>query len=228
MRHDHPKTWLSSESREPPCLWFMIPGMNRSADAADAFLMWVAVGAVCFFFEASIVRNVAGGQASQNHFLAVHRDGLIGIIQHRHTSGGEGGEISTVHHPLVVTEGEVGRGDGGAGAEEGENVGLRLKWRPIIFRPATIQHITCNADETWTAGAEGGKHGFWISIMQIGKKRQGRGAAWKFVGCFFRRGSPPMHPILPSAKVHSKFYRPGLVPAFFLSRWLRPPSFWPF
>ena len=48
MRHDHPKTWLSSESGKPPCLWFMIPGMNRAADAADTFLAWVAVGTAGF------------------------------------------------------------------------------------------------------------------------------------------------------------------------------------
>ena len=35
---------LTGESGKPPCLWFMIPGMNRAADAANALLAWITVG----------------------------------------------------------------------------------------------------------------------------------------------------------------------------------------
>ena len=102
---------LSGEAGEPLRLWLMIPGMNRSADAADAFLMWVAVGDVCFFFEAPIIRNVAGGKASQNYLLPIHRDGLPIIVEHFHAGCGDSREILLIHHPLMVAEGHEGRGD---------------------------------------------------------------------------------------------------------------------
>ena len=91
----------------------------------------------------------------------------------------------------MIAEGHEGRRDGSAGAEEGENVGLGSHRTRIILRPTPVQHITCNADDGGSVGAEGGKHGFWISIMQVTQQRQGRGAAWQLVGCLFRRGSPP-------------------------------------
>ena len=66
-------------------------------------------------------------------------------------------------------------------------------------------------------GVERCDHGRGIRIMQVTQQRQGRGAAWNVVECLFRRGSPPVHPILPSEKVHSKFYWPGSVPAIFFT-----------
>ena len=52
--------------------------------------------------------------------------------------------------------------------------------------------------------------------MQVTQQCQGDGAAWNVVGCLFRRESPPVHPILPSGKVHSKFST-GLRLRFFVS-----------
>ena len=123
---------------KPPCLRFMLPGVYRATDSAYAFLTWVTVGAARFGSESSIICNIAGGQTADDDFFPAEGDGSPLIIQHSATCGGEGGEISTVHHPLMIAEGEKGRGDGGAGAEEGENVGLGSHRTRIIFRPATV------------------------------------------------------------------------------------------
>lgn len=104
MREQDVIASLSGEAGEPLRLWLVIPGMNRSADAADAFLMWVAVGAAGFGTETSVVRNISTGQANQNHFLAVHSDGLPLIIQHSHASGRQEPEVLLIHHPLVIAE----------------------------------------------------------------------------------------------------------------------------
>ena len=171
MREQNVDARLSGEGGEPVCFRLVVRCCNRSSDAADTFLTWITLGAAGFGTEAPVIRNISTGQASDCYFLTIDVDGSPLVIQYNHTCGGECVEIGAVHHPLVITERHEGRGGGGAGAEKGENVGLRLKRRPIIFRPATIQHIACDADEIWATGTERGKHGFWISIMQIGKER---------------------------------------------------------
>lgn len=151
MREQNVDAWLSGEGGEPVCFRLVVRCCNRSSDAADTFLTWITLGAAGFGTEAPVIRNISTGQASDCYFLTIDVDGSPLIIQHNHACGRQESEVLRIRHPLMIAEGEVGRGGGGAGAEEGENVGLRLKRRPIIFRPATIQHITCNADETWTA-----------------------------------------------------------------------------
>ncbi len=207
MREQNVDARLSGEGGEPVCFRLVVRCCNRSSDAADTFLTWITLGAAGFGTEEPVIRNISTGQASDCYFLTIDVDGRPLIIQHSYASGGEEIKIILVHHPLVIAEGEKGRSDGGAGMKEGENVGLGSHRTRIIFWPATVQHISGDADEGRGVSAEGGKHGFWICIMQVTQQRQGRGAAWNYVGCLFRRGSPPgvvSDHRLPSKCVHSK------------------------
>ena len=140
-------------------------GAGGTSDAVQILAAWITNKAVGFGSKGSIVRNVTGGKTGQNNLSTINADGRPLIIQHSYASGGEEIKIILVHHPLVIAEGEKGRGDGSAGAEEGENVGLHLKRRPIIFWPAAVQNISGDADEIWMAGAERREHGRWITIM---------------------------------------------------------------
>ena len=86
MREEDMEALHSCEGGEPRCLWLMIPGMNSSADSADAILTWITIRAVRFFFEASVICNVAGCETAQNYFFLVKSDGLVGIIQNNYAS----------------------------------------------------------------------------------------------------------------------------------------------
>lgn len=147
VREKNVITWSRTVLLQPSCLWLVSRCCNRSTYSAEAFLTQVAVGTAGSGTKGSIVRNLAGGQASQNHFLAIHGNGLPFIIQHCHAGCGDSREILLIHHPFVIAEGHKGRGDGGAGAEEGENVGLGSHRTRIIFWPATVQHIVYSTDE---------------------------------------------------------------------------------
>lgn len=129
-------------------------GAGGTSDAVQILAAWITNKAVGFGSKGSIVRNVTGGKTGQNNLSTINTDGRPLIIQHSYASGGEEIKIILVHHPLMIAEGEKGRGDGSAGAEKGENVGLCLKRRSIIFWPAAVQNISGDADDIWTAGAE--------------------------------------------------------------------------
>jgi hypothetical protein len=129
-------------------------GAGGTSDAVQILAAWITNKAVGFGSKGSIVRNVTGGKTGQNNLSTINTDGRPLIIQHSYASGGEEIKIILVHHPLMIAEGEKGRGDGGAGMKEGENVGLCLKRRSIIFWPAAVQNISGDADDIWTAGAE--------------------------------------------------------------------------
>ena len=109
---------------QPSCLWLVSRCCNRPVNSADALLAWITVGAAGFSTETSIVRNVSGVQASQNHFLAVHGNGLPFIIQHRHAGCVDSSEILLVQHPFMIAERHEGRGDGSAGRQERQDVFL--------------------------------------------------------------------------------------------------------
>lgn len=219
-------TRLSGEVGEPRCLWLMRRGAGGTSDAVQILAAWITrFGRLCGS-EAAVVCNVIGGKTCDDDFLVSSCNRLPLIIQHSYACGRQEPEVLGIHHPLVIAEGEKGRGDGGAGTKEGENVGLGSHRTRIIFWPATVQHISSDTDEGRGVVTERCDHRCGVCIMHVTQQRQGCGAAWKFVGCLFRRGSPPIHPILPSGKVHSKFYWPGSAPAVFLPfRRLRPPSF---
>lgn len=181
---------LSGESGEPRCLWLMIPGMNSSTYSADAFLTRVAVGTAGSGTKGSIVRNVSGGQASQNHFLAVHVNGLSFIIQHCHVGCSEGGEILPVHHPFMVAEGKKGWGDGRTGYQKRQDVLLCFQRRAVIFWMTAVEEVTGDADKGRTVRVQACYDWRGIRVMEVGKQRQ----IWRsgdMVDCLFRRGSPP-------------------------------------
>lgn len=131
-------TRLSGEVGEPRCLWLMRRGAGGTSDAVQILAAWITNKAVGFGSKGSIVRNVTGGKTGQNNLSTINTDGRPLIIQHSYASGGEEIKIILVHHPLMIAEGEKGRGDGGAGAEEVENVGLGSHRTRIIFRLAAV------------------------------------------------------------------------------------------
>ena len=168
----------------------MIPGMNSSANSADALLMWITIGAAGFGTEGSIVCHIAGGQASQNHFFAVHRDGLPFIIQHRHVGCVDSSEILLVQHPFMIAEGEESRRDGRTDGQEGQHVLLRFQRRVVILWVVAVEKVTGDTDEGRTVRVQARYDRRGIRIMEVGKQRQ----IWRsgdMVDCLFRRGSPP-------------------------------------
>ena len=173
---------LRGKRRYPVRLWLMSSGAGGTSDAVQILSAWIPrFGRLCGS-GSSIVPNVTGGQSGDDDLFRADGDGLPLVIQHSYACGRQEPEVLRIHHPLMIAEGEKGRGDGGAGMKEGENVGLGSHRTRIIFWPATVQDVAGDADEGRGVVTEGGKHGFWISIMQIGKERQGSWAAWNFVG----------------------------------------------
>lgn len=77
--------------------------------------------------EGSIVRHISGGQAAQNYLISIHSDGAPIIIQDCRAGCGDSSEILFIYHPLVIAEGEECRGDGGAGRQERQDIGLCLQ-----------------------------------------------------------------------------------------------------
>jgi len=168
----------------------MIPGMNSSANSADALLMWITIGAAGFGTEGSIVCHIAGGQASQNHFFAVHRDGLPFIIQHRHAGCVDSSEILLVQHPFMIAEGEESRRDGRTDGQEGQHVLLRFQRRVVILWVVAVENVADDGNKVWLVALQGGDDRRGIRVMEVGKQCQ----IWRsgdMVDCLFRRGSPP-------------------------------------
>ena len=110
---------LTGEGGKPLCFRLMIPGMNSSAYTADAFLTWITVGTTGFGSESSIVRNVTGGQTGKNNLFPAHSDRSPVVVKYCHAGGADHVQILLVQHPLVVTQGEEGRGEGSTGCQEG-------------------------------------------------------------------------------------------------------------
>lgn len=129
---------LSGEGGKPACLRLMPRCHNCASDTADAFLPWITVRATRLCSEGAVIYDISAGQSGQNHVLALHSDGHPLIIQHSYASGRQEPEVLRIHHPFVIAKGKEGRCDGGAGAEKGENVGLRLKRRHISIWPAAV------------------------------------------------------------------------------------------
>ena len=141
------KARLSSEVGEPACVWLMPRCRNRSSDSTDGFLPWITrFGWLCGA-ESSIVRNVTGGQSGQNNLSTINTDGRPLIIQHSYAGGADHVQILLIHHPLMISEGEKGRCDGGAGRQEGQDVGLGSYRTRIIHWPAAVQNISGDTDE---------------------------------------------------------------------------------
>lgn len=154
-----------AEIHNPVCFWLMSSGAGGTSDAVQILSAWITrFGWLCGA-EGSIVRNVTGGKTGDDNLLVSNCDRLPLIIQHSYASGGEEIKIILVHHPLVIAEGEKGRCDGGAGRQEGQDVGLGSYRTRIIHWPAAVQNISGNTDEIWMAGAERREHGRWITIM---------------------------------------------------------------
>jgi len=175
---------------QPSCFWLVSRCCNRSTYSADAFLTRVAVGTAGSGTKGSIVRNVSGGKATQNHFLAVHRDGLPFIVQHCHASCSEGGEILPVHHPFMVAKGKKGWSYGSASRQKRQDVILHFQRRAIIFWVTAVKEVAGDADEGRTVRVQARYDRRGIRIMEVGKQRQ----IWRsgdMVDCLFRRGSPP-------------------------------------
>jgi hypothetical protein len=171
---------------QPSCLWLVSRCCNRPANSADAFLAWVTIGAAGFGTETSIVRNVAGRKTADDHPISFGP----AVVKKHHAGCSKCGEILLIHHPFVVAERHEGRSNGSAGGQERQDVGLRLKRRPVSLRPATIQHVAGDADEGRPMRLERRNHRRGIRIMEVGKQRQ----IWRsgdVVDCLFRRGSPP-------------------------------------
>lgn len=144
-------------------------GAGGTSDAVQVFSPWITwFGWLCSS-EASVVRNIAGGKTGDDQSVFCYPL----IIQYSYAGSFYFFYVGVVHHPLVIAEGEKGRGDGGAGAEEGENVGLGSHRTRIIFRPGSVQHISCDADEGRSVSTEGGNDRRGIRIVQITQQRQG-------------------------------------------------------
>lgn len=190
VREKNVIAWSGTVLLQPSCLWLVSRCCNRSTYSADAFLTRVAVGTAGSGTKGSIVRNVSGGQASQNHFLAVHGNGLPFIIQHCNAGCSEGGEILPVHHPFMVAEGKKGWGDGRTGYQKRQDVLLCFQRRAIIFWVTAVKEVAGDADEGRTVRVQARYDRRGISIMEVGKQCQ----IWRsgdMVDCLFRRGSPP-------------------------------------
>lgn len=190
VREKNVIAWSGTVLLQPSCLWLVSRCCNRSTYSADAFLTRVVVGTAGSGTKGSIVRNVSGGQASQNHFLAVHGNGLPFIIQHCHAGCSEDGEILPVHHPFMVAEGKKGWGDGRTGYQKRQDVILHFQRRAIIFWVTAVKEVAGDADEGRTVRVQARYDRRGIRIMEVGKQRQ----IWRsgdMVDCLFRRGSPP-------------------------------------
>ena len=118
MREQNVDARLSGEGGEPVCFRLVVRCCNRSSDAADTFLTWVTLGAAGFGTEAPVIRNISTGQASDCYFLTIDVDGSPLIIQHNHACGRQESEVLRIRHPLVVTQGNEGRGKGSTGCQE--------------------------------------------------------------------------------------------------------------
>lgn len=167
-----------AEVHNPVRLWLMSSGAGGTSDAVQILSAWIPrFGRLCGS-ESSIVCNVARSETGQNNLSTINADVCPLIIQRSDTCGRQEPEILRVNHPLVIAEGEVGRGGGGASTKEWQDILLRLQWRLISLRSGPIQHIAGDADEIRTVRAEGRNHRCGIFIVQVTQQRQGHGAVW--------------------------------------------------
>ena len=90
----------------------------------------------------------------------------------------------------MIAKGHEGRGDGDAGGQEGQDVLLCLKRRPVSLWAAAVEEVADDGNKVWLVALQGGDDRRGIHIMEVGKQRQ----VWRsgdMVDCLFRRGSPP-------------------------------------
>ena len=70
---------------------------------------------------------------------------------------------------IMVTEGEVGWGDGHATREERDDVPLLIKDRPRLGY-ICITHITCYADKGWGVLSQRSQDRDWIRIVKVSEE----------------------------------------------------------